>query len=139
MDLPFLSAAVLGLAALSFTGGETASLQSASAASKAQGAEALVGRSLLGSEEPIALWDGPLRTEDLALEDLGTVAAVRTDPEGRAEGLVVTVGGLWGYGAQEVEMGMERVRLVRGADGQDHLVLDLSSSGAEPPIDGADL
>jgi hypothetical protein len=38
-----------------------------------------------------------------------------------------------------VELGAERLHLVRGADGQERLVVDLSAQGAEPPIDGAEL
>lgn len=141
MDLPVLTAAVLGLAAFSMSDGATGGLLQSSSTreAKAEGPAALVGERLWASEAAIEPWTGPVRAEDLPLEDLGVVARIRTSPEGEAEGLVVAVGGLWGWGAQEVEMGLERVHLVRGADGAERLVLDLSSSGAEPPIDGADL
>ena len=137
MDLPILTAAVIGLAALSFTGAESVPLQSSSASSKAEGAEALVGERLWGSESPVSRWDLP-RAEDLALEDLGRVAAVRTSPSGEAIGITVAVGGLWGLGEQEVEMGIERLRLVPAEEGA-RLVLDLSAGGAEPPLDGETL
>jgi hypothetical protein len=139
MYLPILSATVIGLAAISLTGADGGSMQSGSASSKVQGAAALVGDTLWASQDPIARWGEPVRAEDLALEGLGRVAAVVTDPEGRPESVTVAVGGLWGYGAQEVEVGPERLHLLRGADGQQHLVVDLSASGAEPPIDGAEL
>jgi hypothetical protein len=138
MYLPILSAAVLGVAAMSFVGGD-ASMQSGSASSKVVGAAALVGTTLWGSEDPVPRWDAALIAEDLSLEGLGQVARIVTDPEGRPESVVVAVGGLWGLGAQEVELGAERLHLVRGADGQDRLVMDLSASGAEPPIDGEEL
>ena len=138
MDLPLLSAALIGLAVLSVSegGDDRASLQSSSTQAKAEGPEALVGRTLYASEDPISLWDGPLRAEDLSLEDLGRVAQVVTSPEGEAQGIVVAVGGLWGFGSEEVELGMERLHLIEAADGQDRLVVDLSSSGAEPVIEG---
>lgn len=134
MDLPILSAAVFGLAALFVSDGPSV-LQSSStrtAIAKAEGPTALVGQRLYGSEDPIALWDGPVRAEDLSLQDLGRVAEVVTSPEGKAEAVVVAVGGLWGYGSQEVRLGMQRVHLIRAADGGQQLVVDLSNSGAEP-------
>jgi hypothetical protein len=98
-----------------------------------------VGQRLYASEDPIARWGIPVRAEDLMLEDLGRVAKVVTGSEGEPERIVVAVGGLWGFGAQEVELGLERVHLLQARDGADRLVVDLSASGAEPPIDGADL
>lgn len=139
MDLPILSAAALGLVAFIMSPGADGVRQSASAASKAEGPAALVGQTLWASEDPISPWGEPLRAEDLALEDMGRVARVVTSAEGEAEGIVVAVGGLWGYGAEEVELGLERVHLVPAAAGGERLVVDLSSSGAEPPIDGAEL
>jgi hypothetical protein len=139
MYLPILSATVLGLAALSITGGDVASIQSGSASSKAQGADALVGQTLWATEDPIARWGDPVRAEELSLEGLGRVSEIVTTPEGRPFSVVVAVGGLWGFGAQEVELGSERLHLIPGADGQQHLVVDLSAQGAEPPIDGAEL
>lgn len=138
MDLPILSAALIGIAVLSVSGDGAGGglLQSSSSQAKAEGAEALVGRTLYASEDPISRWDGPARAEDLALEDLGRVAQIVTSPEGEAEGIVVSVGGLWGFGAEQVELGMERLHLVRAADGQDRLVVDLSNSGAEPVTEG---
>ncbi len=138
MDLPILSAAVLGMAILSVVGGGD-SLQSSSASATVEGPNALVGQTLWASEDPIDRWGDPMRAEDLALEGLGTVAEVVTTPEGEALAVVVAVGGLWGVGAQPVELGMERVHLIPAADGESRLVVDLSSSGAEPPVDGAAL
>lgn len=135
MDLPILTAAAIGLAVLSITGGDKASMQSASTSSKAEGPAALVGQTLYGTEDPIDRWGDPVRAEDLALEGLGQIAQVVTTPEGEAQGLVVAVGGLWGFGAQEVELGLERVHLLRAADGREQLVVDLSNSGAEPPTE----
>lgn len=135
MDLPILSAAAIGLAVLSITGGDEGSMRSASASSKVEGPAALVGQTLYGSEDPISRWGDPVRAEDLALEGLGTIAEVVTTPEGEARGLVVAVGGLWGFGVQEVELGMDRVHLVPAADGREQLVVDLSNSGAEPLVE----
>ena len=126
MDLPILAAAALGLAALSFTDSHGA------ATPKVEGPAALVGQTLYASEDPLPRWGEPVEAEDLALEDLGTVERVVTSPEGATEGLVVAVGGLWGVGAQEVELGMARVHLVHVADGSDRLVVDLSAEGAVP-------
>jgi hypothetical protein len=141
MDLPVLTVAVLGLAAFSMSDGAPGGLLRSSSTqdAKAEGPAALVGEHLWATEEPIQPWIAPVRAEELSLEDLGVVAEVRTSPEGEAQALVVAVGGLWGFGAQEVEMGLERLHLVRGADGEERLVLDLSASGAEPPIDGESL
>lgn len=138
MDLPILSAAVVGMAILSVVGGGD-SFQSSSAASAVEGPDALVGQTLWASEDPIPRWGDPVRAEDLLLEDLGTVAEVVTTPEGEARAVVVAVGGLWGVGAEPVELGMERVHLIPAADGEPRLVVDLSASGAEPPLDGAEL
>jgi hypothetical protein len=140
MDLPILSVAAIGLAVMSLSDAATGGfLQSSSTRPMVEGPAAMVGQRLYASEDPITPWGAPLRAEDLALEDLGQVARVVTTPEGEAQGIVVAVGGLWGYGAQEVELGLDRVHLVRARDGAERLVVDLSSSGAEPPIDGADL
>ena len=138
MDLPILTAALIGLAAFSLSDGgqDRPLLQSSSAETKAEGPDALVGQTLYASEDPISRWEAPLRAEDLALENLGRVAQVVTSPEGEAQGIVVSVGGLWGYGAKEVELGMERLHLIQAADGRDRLVVDLSNSGAEPVIEG---
>ena len=132
MDLPILSAAVIGLAALFMSDGASVLQSSSNASAKAEGPAAMVGQTLWASEDPISPWDAPLRAEDLSLEGLGRVAEIVTTPEGETKGLVVQVGGLWGYGSQEVELGMDRVHLVRAADGGQRLVVDLSNSGAEP-------
>ena len=132
MDLPILAATALGLAVLSVTG----SMDRGPTPHKAEGPAALVGRHLYATEDPIPRWGEPVRAEDVAVEDLGRVAAVLTGPDGRMRGLVVEVGGLWGLGAQEVELGTERLRLLRASDGGDRLVVDLSVSGAEPSPDG---
>lgn len=140
MDLPILAVAAVGLAALSVSGGAPDDLQLVSTGpAPIEGPANLVGQRLWASEEPLALWNGPLRAEDLALEDLGTVAGVVTGPEGEASRLVVAVGGLWGMGAQQVELGLERVHVLPAADGGQRLVVDLSAAGAEPPTDGAEL
>jgi hypothetical protein len=138
MDLPILSAAALGMAILSVVGGGD-SLQSSSATSSIEGPDTMVGQTLWASEDPIDRWGDPVRAEDLVLEDLGVVAEVVTTPEGEARAVVVAVGGLWGVGAEPVELGMERVHLIPAADGEPRLVVDLSSAGAEPPVDGAEL
>jgi hypothetical protein len=138
MDLPILSAAALGMAILSVVGGGD-SLQSSSVAFPIEGPDTMVGQTLWASEDPIDRWGDPVRAEDLVLEDLGIVAEVVTTPEGEARAVVVAVGGLWGVGAEPVELGMERVHLIPAADGEPRLVVDLSSAGAEPPVDGAEL
>lgn len=138
MDLPILSAAALGMAILSVVGGAD-SLRSDSATSSVEGPAAMVGQTLWASEDPISRWGDPVRVEDLRLEDLGTVSEVVTTPEGEPEGLVVAVGGLWGFGVAPAELGMERIHLIPAADGGLRLVVDLSASGAEPVVDGADL
>ena len=132
MDLPILAATALGLAVMSVTG----SMDRGTAPHKAEGPAALVGQHLYATEDPIPRWGEPVRAEDFAIEDLGRVAEVVTGPDGRMQGLVVEVGGLWGFGAQEVELGMNRVHLLRAADGGERLVVDLSVSGAEPSPDG---
>ncbi len=132
MDLPILAATALGLAVVSVTG----SLDRTGVPHKAEGAAALVGQHLYASEDPIPRWGEPVRAEDFTLEDLGRVAHVVTAPDGRPQEIVVEVGGLWGFGAQEVELGTERLRLLRAADGGERLVLDLSVGAAEPSPDG---
>ncbi len=132
MDLPILAATALGLAVVSVTG----TMDRGPAPHKAESPTALVGQHLYATEDPIPRWGEPVRAEDFAIEDLGRVAEVVTGPDGRMQGLVVEVGGLWGFGAQEVELGMNRVHLLRAADGGDRLVVDLSVSGAEPSPDG---
>ncbi|WP_210528005.1 PRC-barrel domain-containing protein [Rubellimicrobium arenae] len=132
MDLPIITAATIGLAVFTMADGmDRAKLQS-----KAEGAAALVGEHLYATEDPIARWGAPIRAEDLALEDLGQVADVVTGPTGEPQGLVVSVGGIWGFGAQDVELGMNRIHLVRAQGGETRLVVDLSARGAEPALDG---
>jgi hypothetical protein len=132
MDLPILAATAIGLAVASVT----TSLDRAPDPHKAEGPAALVGRHLYASEAPIPRWGEPVRAEDFVLEDLGRVAQVVTSADGRTQGIVVEVGGLWGFGTQEVELGPQRLRLLRAADGEERLVVDLSVSGAEPSPDG---
>ena len=132
MDLPILVATGVSLAVMSVTG----IMDRGAAPHKAEGPAALVGEQLYASEAPIPRWGEPVRAEDFALEDMGRVAHVVTSPEGEARGIVVEVGGLWGFGAQEVELGMQRLHLLRAADGGKRLVVDLSVSGAEPSPDG---
>lgn len=125
MNVSILSAAALGLAAMAYSGAPER-------AAAPQGPVGLVGATLYASESPIDRWGDPVLAEDLPLEGLGTVASVRLGPEGEAEGLVVAVGGLWGYGARTVELGMDRVHLVDAREGGERLVVDLSAEGAEP-------
>ena len=134
MDLPIISAAVIGLTVVSMTDG----IENPTIPHKAEGVAALVGERLYASEDHIITWGAPVRAEDLALEDLGLVSEVITSPEGEAKGLVVSVGGLWGVGAQEVELGLDRVHLVRALGGETRLVVDLSAQGGEPPVDGVE-
>ncbi|TNC51873.1 hypothetical protein FHG66_03415 [Rubellimicrobium rubrum] len=132
MDLPIISAAVIGLTVVSMTDG----IGSATAPHKAEGVAALVGEHLYASEDHIVSWGPPVRAEDLSLKDLGLVSEVITSATGEAQGLVVSVGGLWGIGAQDVQLGMDRVHLIRAQGGETRLVVDLSAEGAEPPVDG---
>ena len=134
MDLPIISAAVIGLTVVSMTDG----IGSTTIPHKAEGVAALVGEHLYASEDHIVSWGSPVRAEDLSLEDLGLVSEVITAPNGEAQSLVVSVGGLWGLGAQDVQLGMDRVHLVRAQGGEVRLVVDLSAEGAEPRIDGVE-
>lgn len=127
MDLPIFAAAALGLTVLSST-----VMDRASPAHNPAGAGTLVGQHLYATEDRITPWTGPLRAESLALDDLGTVARVLTDAEGEPRALVVKVGGLWGLGAQEVELGMDRVHVVRAGGDDTRLVVDLSAEGGQP-------
>jgi hypothetical protein len=126
MDLPILAATAIGVAVVSLP-----DLQD-TAPAKAEGPAALVGQHLYATESPVPGWGMPVRAEDLSLEDMGQVARVIASPEGEADGLVVRVGGIWGYGGEEVELGMERVHLIRARDGGERLVVDLSAEGAVP-------
>lgn len=126
MQLAILSTAAFGLATT------FAYVGAPGAASRAEGPDALVGSPLYGSEAPIARWGDVVTAEELSLEDLGRVAAVTTSPDGTPTGLVVSVGGIWGYGARSVELGMDRVHLVADAAGGERLVVDLSAQGGEP-------
>jgi hypothetical protein len=132
MDLPILLATGVGLAIMSVTG----TMNRDAAPHKAEGPAALVGEHLYASEAPIPRWGEPVRAEDFALEDMGRVGRVVTSPDGRAQGVVIEVGGLWGFGTQEVELGMQRLHFLRAADGGQRLVVDLSVSGADPSPDG---
>lgn len=86
----------------------------------------LLGETLFSSDAPIERWGDPVAPEDLLLEGQGRVAGVVLAPDGSPEVIVVAVGGLWGLGAHEVEVGMERVHLLEDADGQTRIVVDLS-------------
>jgi hypothetical protein len=123
MDLPIMAAAAAGITLVTSLAPERASLPP-------DGTDALVGAHLYASETHIPRWGEPVRAEDVTLEDLGRVAAVIEGADG-IEHLVVEVGGLWGWGAQDVEVGMERLHLLR-AEGGERLVVDLSAAGALP-------
>lgn len=126
MNAPVLSAAALGLAALSVPEAP------APAFVDAAGVTVLAGSSLYASAEPIPRWGEPVRAEDFDLEPLGRVAAVLLSPDGAPERLVVAVGGVWGLGAREVEVGFERVRLLDAEGGATRVVLDLSAAAGAP-------
>jgi hypothetical protein len=126
MDIQFLSAAAVGVALLA------ASPAIDSPKPDAGDAEGLVGAKLYASETHIDRWGDPVRAEDVALEGLGTVKGVIEGVQDGSGVLLVSVGGLWGWGAQEVEVGMDRLHLLRTASGDDRLVVDLSAEGAEP-------
>lgn len=137
MDLPILSAALVSLVAVLMappTGAPAPELDRMAGAGAG-----MVGATLWASEDPIARWGDPVRPEELTLDDLGPVARIVTDAEGRPESVVVAVGGLWGMGAEEVTLGMDRVHLLKSADGTPRLVVDLSANGAAPAADGAAL
>ena len=123
MEVQFLSAAAVGIALMAV---------SPDAPKGAGGADALVGAKVYASEDHIDRWGDPVRDEDVVLEDLGRVQGVVTDTPDGSEVLLVSVGGLWGWGAQDVEVGMERLHLLRTAAGEERLVVDLSAEGAEP-------
>lgn len=126
MDIQFLSAAAVGVALFAASPG----IDSPKALE--DGAAGLVGAKLYASETHIDRWGDPVRAEDLPLEGLGTVKGVVGGLQDGSGTLLVSVGGLWGWGAQEVEVGMDRLRLVHTASGDDRLVVDLSAEGAEP-------
>jgi hypothetical protein len=126
MDIQFLSAAAVGVALLAASPGID------SPKADAGGDESLVGAKLYASETHIDRWGEPVRAEDVALENLGTVERVVGSVEDGSGVLLVSVGGLWGWGAQEVEVGMDRLHLLRTVAGDDRLVVDLSAEGAEP-------
>lgn len=126
MDIQFLSAAAVGVVMLVASPG----VDSPKAGD--DGAAGLVGAKLYASETHIDRWGDPVRAEDVALEGLGTVKGVIGGAEDGSGALLVSVGGLWGWGAQEVEIGMDRLHLLPAASGDDRLVVDLSAEGAEP-------
>ncbi len=126
MDIQFLSAAAVGVALFAASPG------SDSPKADASGAAGLVGAKLYASETHLDRWGEPVRAEDVDLEGLGTVKAVAGGLQDGSGVLVVSVGGLWGWGAQEVEVGMDRLHLLRTGSGDDRLVVDLSAEGAEP-------
>ncbi|NAZ36641.1 hypothetical protein [Rubellimicrobium sp. CFH 75288] len=126
MDLPALPAAAFALAALALP-------YPATDAPPAEGPDALVGAVLYATEDPVPRWGEPVRAEDLRLDQVGRISAVHVAAEGETERLVVSVGGLWGLGAQQVEVGAERLRVLPTDGGGSRLVLDLSARGAEPP------
>lgn len=126
MELPFLSAAAVGIAMMTLS-------PATDSTSRGPDRVSLVGAPLFASEARIDRWGEPARVEDLSLEALGTVADVVTDPDGQGH-LVVRVGGLWGWGAQEVEVGVDRLRMLRTDAGEPRLVVDLSADGAEPAL-----
>lgn len=126
MELHFLSAAAVGIALVAVSPADDAPQAAA-------GPLDLVGAQVFASETHIDRWGAPVRAEDVALEDLGIVARVVTPDAGDGSGvLLVSVGGLWGWGAQEVEVEMERLHLLDTAAGGQRLVVDLSPEGAEP-------
>lgn len=122
MEVQFLSAAAVGIALMAVSPDADAP----------KGADALVGAKVYASEDHIDRWGDPVRAEDVALEDLGRVEGVVTDRPDGSQVLLVSVGGLWGWGAQDVEVGLDRLHLLRTAAGEDRLVVDLSAEGAEP-------
>jgi hypothetical protein len=131
MDLFPLSAAAAGLVAAAIADLPRPDLPDLAALDRpVEGA--LVGQGLYASEDPIDRWGDPVRAEDVTLEPLGRVAEVVTAPDGTAQGLVVAVGGLWGLGAREVRVGLERVHLLAADAGGTRLVVDLSADGAAP-------
>ena len=115
MDLNILSASAIGLAVLSTGDGDD--VRPALALEPA----GYVGERLYASAVPVDRFGAPGSPRDLALEDLGRVTAVVTGADGAAEGLVVAVGGLWGFGAREVGVDLDGVSVVAG-----RLVVDLS-------------
>jgi hypothetical protein len=135
MDLPILSA-VAGLGAALFTLAQ-APVEAASTAVAALGD--VVGEQLYASSTPVDRYGIVPRAEDLDLEGLGRVAGIIEGADGSAQGLVVAVGGLWGVGAQEVEVGLDRVHLLMAEEGGTRLVIDLSAEHTAPTFATADL
>ena len=126
MNIPIFSAAALGLALFS------AAPDGSIVKDRADGVAGLIGARLYASETPIPRWGDPVRAEDVMLEDLGRIESIVDGSGGSGGHVIVAVGGLWGLGAQEVEVGMERLRLLPAAGGETRLVVDLSAEGAEP-------
>ncbi len=117
MDLNIIGASAVGLAVL-------ASGSVTSVPATGNSLDTFVGKHLYASVVPVLRYGDTTRTEDLSLEDLGTVAGIVEGKNGVAPH-VVAVGGVWGIGAREVEVDMDRVRVVEGEDGA-RLVVDLS-------------
>ena len=122
MDLNIMTAGAIGLALLTAADGGSDAF-----AAVAYGPADYVGDRLYASDSPIARYGEALRAEDLSLDDLGTVTAVIVGADGQPQSLVVSVGGLWGFGAREVDVSMEGVHVVGGEGGAARLVVDLSA------------
>ena len=127
MEFRFLSAAAIGMALMAIS-------PATDPARLAPPDVRLVGAHLYASETPIDRWGDPVRAEDVALEDLGTIRDLATDAATGTATLVVEVGGLWGWGSQDVAVGLDRLRTLRTASGEQRLVVDLSAQGAEPAL-----
>lgn len=122
MEVQLLSAAAIGIALVAFP--------QADKATDAPGG--LVGRPVFASETHLDRWGRPTRADEVRLEALGTVTDVVAASDDRAGAVLVSVGGLWGWGAQEVEVGLDRVHLLEAGGGAGRLVVDLSAEGTEP-------
>lgn len=122
MEVQVLSAAAVGIALLAMSPADEAK----------GGPDSLMGASVFASQTHIDRWGEPIRTDGAALEALGTVTAVVSAPDSAAGAVLVSVGGLWGWGAQEVEVSLDRIHLLESPGGATRLVVDLSAAGVEP-------
>lgn len=92
---------------------------------RAVGAD-LLGRTLYASDVALDATASP-RAEALDLRPLGRIEAVEVGADGEVTGAVVAVGGLLGFGAQEVVVDAALIRSLR-SEGGDRLAIDLSTS-----------
>ncbi|MBL8561059.1 MAG: PRC-barrel domain-containing protein [Gemmobacter sp.] len=79
---------------------------------------------------------------DLAAESVAAVRDVQLSPEGRLQGLLVEIGGLWGIGARTVAVPLTQVTVARPADApvkgevRVHLAISADALKSLPEVEG---